>query len=482
MEDAGVKYCHWKSNEHLHAGLKGDTDLDILVDRKHANRFYCILNECFFIKGDTVSYLNYSSIEDYIGFDKSQGKMIHLHVHFELMIGKKFVKGIRLPWERVILNSSLIDKDYNVRIIDPNIELLLLIVRNFFKRYDLFRLPNLCLTKDDKIEFSWLLERFDIDKLCCYSSALVNDSVAKLLGRYVTGESCGRALYRELRRYYRYSYGLPRYPFALKYFLHKTYAAVNVIRAKKLSAPIPYRRTLSEGGLIIAFIGVDGAGKSTHIKKTYDWLSWKLDIKKLYFGSGDGQCSLSRLPLKIIAQKIVKKRGPYLGKPKEEVETKKSSSKLRLARLIWAISLAFEKRKKFMKMLKARSQGCIVLSDRFPQTQFCGYNDGPLLTEWFESKSAIKQKIAKWEYNIYDLARLHTPDLVIKLLISKELSAERKDDTPMYMIENKINVIKGLQFAEETDVIEIESSGDPAVTSLKIKDKIWNFIGGDYDH
>ncbi|HWL90278.1 MAG TPA: hypothetical protein VNP90_02835, partial [Actinomycetota bacterium] len=32
LADHGVRFCHWKSNEHLAAGLAGRTDLDLLVD------------------------------------------------------------------------------------------------------------------------------------------------------------------------------------------------------------------------------------------------------------------------------------------------------------------------------------------------------------------------------------------------------------------------------------------------------------------
>ena len=32
LDDRGVAYCHWKSNDHLAAALSADTDLDILVD------------------------------------------------------------------------------------------------------------------------------------------------------------------------------------------------------------------------------------------------------------------------------------------------------------------------------------------------------------------------------------------------------------------------------------------------------------------
>lgn len=28
-----IRYCHWKSNEHLQEGLVGETDLDVIVER-----------------------------------------------------------------------------------------------------------------------------------------------------------------------------------------------------------------------------------------------------------------------------------------------------------------------------------------------------------------------------------------------------------------------------------------------------------------
>ena len=32
LADKDVRYVHWKSNEHLDAALRGETDLDLLID------------------------------------------------------------------------------------------------------------------------------------------------------------------------------------------------------------------------------------------------------------------------------------------------------------------------------------------------------------------------------------------------------------------------------------------------------------------
>ena len=32
FNERGIRYCHWKSNEHLAAAVAADTDLDVLFD------------------------------------------------------------------------------------------------------------------------------------------------------------------------------------------------------------------------------------------------------------------------------------------------------------------------------------------------------------------------------------------------------------------------------------------------------------------
>src|SRR5262245_59177195 len=34
LDEAGIRYCHFKSNQHLEEALQGITDLDVLVDRR----------------------------------------------------------------------------------------------------------------------------------------------------------------------------------------------------------------------------------------------------------------------------------------------------------------------------------------------------------------------------------------------------------------------------------------------------------------
>src|SRR5574341_378378 len=48
LHDADIRYCHWKSNEHLDASLVGTTDVDVLVDRRAIVPFTRILGQSHF--------------------------------------------------------------------------------------------------------------------------------------------------------------------------------------------------------------------------------------------------------------------------------------------------------------------------------------------------------------------------------------------------------------------------------------------------
>lgn len=432
-----------------------------------------------FKKGKSIFYLSYPSIEDYIGFDEETGKMIHLHLHYELMIGKKFIKGVRLPWEKKIYETVIKDEKYDVKIIDPNIEMLLLLLRNNLKINFMRKLKGSMLSKDETIEFKWLKEKIDTKKILELSKELLHEELGKIIVNYLIKND--KVSYKKMNRkmsiFYKKRNNYSNWRQTLKYSYLKLNAAIKYILNKKLKQPTLYRRGLPEGGIIISFVGVDGSGKSTMIKETKKWLSWKIDVYQVYFGSGDGECSLLRRPLKFVNDMRSKRRGNALNITEKKNNEIKKSSKMKIAKILWALTLALEKKNKIYKILKARNQGMIVLTDRYPQIQFKGYNDGPLLRGWKNSKSKLKRKISEWEYEIYKLSNEIHPDIVFKLLISEEVSATRKDDTPSYMIRKKIETIKSLEFKGSiTYKVNTERSIDES--SLEIKAKIWNYLNG----
>jgi hypothetical protein len=189
LHAAGIRYCHWKSNEHLDASLTGATDLDVLVDRRDARRFAAQLTELAFKPFRKLSGHDYPGIEDYLGFDADTGKLSHLHVHYQLTLGEKFLKGYRLPWEDVALATRIFDAERGLYVIDPQLEVLLLVTRAALK----LRTRDYLLTAAGYPymrggilrEFRWLAQRADEGRLRTMATTLVGERAAALLSEIV---------------------------------------------------------------------------------------------------------------------------------------------------------------------------------------------------------------------------------------------------------------------------------------------------------
>lgn len=474
-----IMYCHWKSNEHLVEGLNGETDLDILIDKCNYFKVVDILNKYKFKRYNTISYLKYSAIEDYIGYDIESGKMIHIHLHYELTLGRKFIKEYHLPFENYIYENLIYDNKNNIYLIDRNIEMILLIIRFIMKNGRKKVKNNKILNNEFIVEFLWLLDKIQYDKLEEHSKILINEEFALSIVKYIKDYNNAKYFVdlrnitlNHIKRYKTSNYIISQF----KFLLYKLIAGINFIKAKKMHLPTIYRRGIPEGGKIIVFIGVDGSGKSTFMKEIESWLKWKLDVCTFYFGSGDGKSSMLRMPL-VKVTKIIKKNKPMNNNNdtyNEVVSNKtKKMSIYKVYKILWAITLAYEKKKKLQSIWKAKSKGLYIICDRYPQSDILGYNDGPLLYKWLSDRNIIKRNLSKWEYNIYKLASDITPDIVIRLNVSDEIAFKRKPDTPIKMIRKKIEAVNSIKFNSNTLVYDINTEGEVKTSLNKIKKIVW---------
>ena len=182
LNEADITYCHWKSNEHLGAAVAGLTDLDVLVDRRHGVALQRILSACGFKRFAAPLLRAYPAIEDYIGLDHDTGRLAHLHLHYELTLGERHLKGYRLPWETRILKTCRLNPEYGVYVTEPTIELLLLLVRAALKERARDRLYRIFSsrpsgTADFEREFAWLRRQID--------DAVMRETAGSLLGPQV---------------------------------------------------------------------------------------------------------------------------------------------------------------------------------------------------------------------------------------------------------------------------------------------------------
>jgi thymidylate kinase len=233
---------------------------------------------------------------------------------------------------------------------------------------------------------------------------------------------------------------------------------------------VPLRRVSPRGGICIAFLGSDGAGKSTVSSDTVAWLSQKLDVVPIYFGSGDGPSSVLRYPF------LLARRAFDRGKSSADPVRRRSGVRggLRsIAAVPWALSLSLEKRSKLRRMVRARNRGMIVVCDRFPQNQIANINDGPLLGRLSQSKWGIARALSRWEAVPYAEVQHETPDIVIKLVASPGVALSRRPEMTAEEIETRIGIVRSLRYPETVRVVEVDSDLPLEDVIGSVRSAIW---------
>lgn len=471
LHDADVRYCHWKSNEHLGASLRGETDLDILVSRHHVQSFSHILAATHFKRCLTAPPRRYPAIESYLGLDEQTGRLIHLHVHYQLTIGERHLNGYRVPWEHLLLSRRVYSEPEGIYVADPELELLLLVIRTSLKLrgLDLLRAAATrpAIRADVLKEFQWLAARVDRDELSGLARTLVGERAAECLDSMVAAPPPTRGM-------------LVRFRDSTVPSLHeyRTYRPVDARWrrwARELLLLRAPRLRLPQGGLVIIFLGADGSGKSTLTRELTRWLSANLDVASVYFGSGQGPVSLGRQALQRAAA-LFKRVRPSAKASAPAKHRGEGTSGLRTAgELLWVTSLALERRRRAVEARRARNQGSIVLCDRFPQSQ-CAGNDGPWLGHWLDSTSWARRMVARTELEAIQYVERLRPALAIKLRVTREVALQRKPETPPAVLDSRLQALELVRFAEETRVVELDATRPLEQVLLEAKRAIWSSL------
>ncbi len=481
LEGAGIRYCHWKSNEHLGASMSGLTDLDVLVERGRDGDLQQVLARTGFRRFQAAGLAGYPAVEDYLAVDPPTGRLVHLHLHYRLTLGQKYLKGHRLPWEEETLAMRRRDAEYGIHVAAPEIELLLLVVRDALKRRMRTVLADLSGRRggpgDFHREFHWLVERADLDAVAELGERLIGPRIRDTLGRLL--ESGARA---EDRRAF-----AARVRPALRDC--RTYGPVSAtlhaairegvwlaggLSRRRFRWPLALRRVSPRGGVVVAFLGSDGSGKSSLSADTIAWLGAKLDVVPIYFGSGDGPGSLLRAPMQLARRLLA--RVPARQQGGDGAGHGRRSRMRGVVLVPWALSLSLEKRTKLRRMIRARNRGLVVICDRFPQDQVEGFNDGRLLGHLAGSRWRLARAIARWEAKPYTIDRLHAPDLAIKLVASPGTALSRRPEMSIAEIERRIDVVRGLRFPAGTNVAEIDADSPFDEVVLSVRQQIWESL------
>lgn len=488
LERAGVRYCHWKGDPPgIQSALSEETDLDLLIDAAHSDAAAAALARCGLKPCTAVRLMRNPAVEDYLTLDADTSRLLHCHVHYRLIVGEPFLKAYRLPWEERMLASRRRDSSCAIYVPDPTLELLLVCLRaaTRLRWRDIAAAPigRPCVTVNTAAEYAWLRERVNPAAAADLCSELLGPPVTPAFLRLISGEmTCGNVLaFRRAAGAVLQTWRLYR-PVAgrLLAWRRELSAAVARLNRPRLSIARPLRRVPSSGGVMIAFLGADGAGKSTIARALASVLASKLDVYSVYFGSGDGPSSLLRWPLRLarrVAGHLRLLRPAASPSPASPALPSRRRSGLgrSFARGLWAMTLALEKRRKLRRAWQARARGMIVLADRYPQVQVAGFTDGPLLHHLAARRPATLRALARLEAVPYRWAARHPPDVVVKLVVTRDTAIRRKPETGTEQVERRIAAIQSLAFPGAT-VVEIDADQPLGDVLRDVERVVWSHV------
>lgn len=426
LDEVGVVYCHWKSNAALDRSAKGDNDLDFLISRADVQCFTEILYGLGFKEVQVPLAKQLPGILHYYGYDRESSKLVHVHAHYQLVLGHDMTKNYHLPIEEPYLASTVQGKLFKVPAVE--FELIVFVIRMVLKHstWDAMLSRQGTLSVSEKQELDFLQNRADQTKVqkiliqhLSYVKADLFDECLRSLhpgfpigGRIKVGHQLQRRLKAQARRS------------QLQDIYLKPWRRVTKSVHRRIVKRLPKKR-LAHGGALIALVGGDGAGKSTAVNGLYSWLANDFDTIKVHMGRPQWSWST-------YAVRGTLKIGGWLGKirhgKRQFQATGGDNHAQEFPGYAWMLRQVFTARDRYQTYIKARryaTNGGLVICDRYP-LQRIKLMDGPQITQMIINGPTNKliNCLALIENRYYQ--QMMPPDKLIVLKVAPAVAVHRK--------------------------------------------------------
>lgn len=475
LNGEGISYCHWKSNVALDMAERGETDLDLLVSRSQSSQFERVMASLGFVTAARPHVKDAPGVRHYFGYDASADRVVHVHAHFQLVLGHDRTKNYRLPIEDAYLGSA--EQQGVFPVPSPEFEYAVLVVRMVLKYaildeivWNALRGNRAGPKASEQRELDSLGSQIDRDVLKSVveehlpfiGSKLFADAeqVATQTAPIGTRLLVARQIHSALSPHARDG------------------AAVDAwLRAWRRVAMTLRRRTgrstgfrPAAGGALVAILGGDGAGKSTAIADISNWLSRDFDVSRVHLGRPPWSWTTYavRAVLKVAAAAGLVKDIPPTGSDADE-DIPQSENR----RLFWYTCKARDRYREYRRARRAANRGTIVLSDRFPHPALSS-TDVPQVARLLDEAPGL---VHRWLIHLED--RYHSmvalPDLVFVLLLDPEEAVRRKTDEPADYVLKRSTEIWETDWAGE-DVHVIDAARPPEMVAGEMKQIIWDWL------
>jgi thymidylate kinase len=423
LDAAGVSYCHWKSNEALAASARGDNDLDLLVSRRDAQLFTELVARLGFKEARLPPVRERPGVLHYYGLDVPSGRLVHIHAHYLLVLGDDTTKNYRLPIEEPYLALAALQGPF--RVPAAEFELAVFTVRMILKHatWDAIAYRRGRLARSERRELAYLAVRTDPGSV----TRVVAEHLPQLADLW---EDCDRCLRPGCSAAFRVRVArrLTRRLAACGTRRRGADTALRVWRrgAWGIRRYVLRRRTskrLLSGGALIAFVGGDGAGKSTAVAGLSSWLSAAFATRSVHLGKPPR--SVTTLAIKG-PMYVARKLGLFRATLQSSLPAGGQPARFPgYAWLVWHVLTARDRYREYVDAQRFAARGGIVVCDRYPLPEL-RLMDGAR-TAWvldLPGLPRLARHLARLERRYYE--RIGDPDVLIVLRVDPDIAVQRK--------------------------------------------------------
>jgi thymidylate kinase len=470
LEAEQINYCHWKSNEALARSASGDNDLDLLISREDAERFTEILFRLGFRETQENSGKRLPGVLNYFGYDVEADRIVHIHLHYQLVLGNDLSKNYRIPIERPYLDSAT--QVGLFRVPAPEFELVIFVLRMVLKHstWDSILMGHAALSPSEGRELKYLataenlekakkvLERFlpYIDHSLFEACVQAIEKGCPLIKRIRTGEKIQRALE-----------ACARFPQTVdivsKFSRRLSLSAQSHLFHRKS------KRRLANGGLLIAIVGGDGSGKSTAIDGLDHWLPRVFEVMKLHLGKPAWSWIT-------IAVRGLLKIGTAFGLYSFNEDVNNDGTKFPgYPSLIRTVCNGRDRYLAYLKARRFASNGGLVICDRYPLPNLLAMDTPQCrrIAKDFNRTGKFLEWLTALEDGYY--RKIAMPDLLIVLKVDPETAVQRKVDESEASVRRRSSLVWALDWSK-TPAYVLDASLPQDQVLTQIKTLIWSHL------
>jgi hypothetical protein len=460
LELSGIQYCQWKGHWSAHRWATGHGDVDLLVDREAITEFRTIIGQLGFKAAYPAGHRRIPGVESYYGHDPLVPRLLHLHVHYRLILGDYWRPIYRLPIERPMLERSVPGQPF--RAPSPTYQFLVFVLRLMLRQVGRPLLSaQTRWTSGVEIQLASLEAGSDREELAgilahhlpTVDLALFDRCVRSLQG------GCGaleRAvlpwqLHQRLRSHARRPHAVAVLAAVLE----------RILPAGVAGTISPDQMHLAAGGAVIALLGGDGSGKTTCARELARWLAPVFLTMRAHLGNPP------RSLLTLLIGGLLKLQHGL------ERLLKHTAGEAGYLELLRYVCMARDRFRLYRRIHRFAARGGVAICERYPVEQN-RFLVGPCIPGLLRGKP---DRLQAWlqlkEASYYH--RMLGPDALCVLRLHPDLAVTRKPEEPEDYVRARGRVIWETDWTG-TGAHLVDASQPLAEVVLRLKSILWSTL------